>query len=204
MKDDYTTNSHYFTYTFLFKRLGECTFNLGVKELIEVISKRRFSPALTTNADRLLKTPVKTCLPQSVTNCTKTRITRIANSSVFVLAAFSACEPALKHVCYSCTHFLREFNSIRANQTDIFLFERGLSKLGDICHVDGVTNKTKMLLEGWALRRMLVRSSSPIRVTSPSPIDPRPTRITDISRKDENYLKSRDIQPRESQSWSLY
>ena len=26
MKDDYTTNSHYLTYTFLFKRLGECTF----------------------------------------------------------------------------------------------------------------------------------------------------------------------------------
>ena len=26
MKDDYTTNSRYFTYTFLFKRLGECTF----------------------------------------------------------------------------------------------------------------------------------------------------------------------------------
>ena len=31
MKDDYTTNSHYLTYTFLFKRLGECTFlNLGL------------------------------------------------------------------------------------------------------------------------------------------------------------------------------
>ena len=26
MKDDYTINSHYLTYTFLFKRLGECTF----------------------------------------------------------------------------------------------------------------------------------------------------------------------------------
>ena len=25
MKDDYTTNSHYLTYTFLFKGLGECT-----------------------------------------------------------------------------------------------------------------------------------------------------------------------------------
>ena len=26
LKDDYTTNSHYLTCTFLFKRLGECTF----------------------------------------------------------------------------------------------------------------------------------------------------------------------------------
>ena len=26
MKDDYTNNSHYLTYTFLFKRLGECNF----------------------------------------------------------------------------------------------------------------------------------------------------------------------------------
>ena len=26
MKDDYTTNSHFLNYTFLFKRLGECTF----------------------------------------------------------------------------------------------------------------------------------------------------------------------------------
>ena len=26
MKDDYTTNCHYLTYTFLCKRLGECTF----------------------------------------------------------------------------------------------------------------------------------------------------------------------------------
>ena len=26
MKDDYTTNSHYLTYTFLFRTLGECTF----------------------------------------------------------------------------------------------------------------------------------------------------------------------------------
>ena len=26
MKDDKTTGSHYFTYTFLFERLGECTF----------------------------------------------------------------------------------------------------------------------------------------------------------------------------------
>ena len=25
MKDDYTANSHYLTYKFLFKRLGECT-----------------------------------------------------------------------------------------------------------------------------------------------------------------------------------
>ena len=25
MKDDHTINSHYLTYTFLFKRLGECT-----------------------------------------------------------------------------------------------------------------------------------------------------------------------------------
>ena len=34
MKVDYTTNSHYLTYTFLFKRLGECAFlNLGVKGL---------------------------------------------------------------------------------------------------------------------------------------------------------------------------
>ena len=31
-KDDYTTNSHYLTYTFLFQQLGECTFELlGVK-----------------------------------------------------------------------------------------------------------------------------------------------------------------------------
>ena len=34
MKDDYTTKSHYLTYVFLFKRLGECTFlNLGVEGL---------------------------------------------------------------------------------------------------------------------------------------------------------------------------
>ena len=32
MKNDYTTNSHYLTYTFLFKRLGECNFLvLGMK-----------------------------------------------------------------------------------------------------------------------------------------------------------------------------
>ena len=33
MKDDYTTNSHHLTQTFLFKRLGEmyCFFNLEVK-----------------------------------------------------------------------------------------------------------------------------------------------------------------------------
>ena len=34
MKDDYSTNSHYLTDTFLFKGFGECTFlNLGVKGL---------------------------------------------------------------------------------------------------------------------------------------------------------------------------
>ena len=34
MKYDYITNSHHITYTFFFKRLGECTFlNLWVKEL---------------------------------------------------------------------------------------------------------------------------------------------------------------------------
>ena len=34
MEDYHTTNSHYITYTFLLKRLGECTFlNLGVKGL---------------------------------------------------------------------------------------------------------------------------------------------------------------------------
>ena len=26
MKDDYITDSHYLTYTFIFERLGECTF----------------------------------------------------------------------------------------------------------------------------------------------------------------------------------
>ena len=45
MKDDYTTISHIITYTFLFKRLGECTFlNLGVKGLThsaDVIACRR-------------------------------------------------------------------------------------------------------------------------------------------------------------------
>ena len=35
MKDDYTTNSHYLTYTFLFKRVGRMyILNLGVKGLI--------------------------------------------------------------------------------------------------------------------------------------------------------------------------
>ena len=36
LKDDYTANSHYLTYTFLSKRLGECTLNLnlGVKGLV--------------------------------------------------------------------------------------------------------------------------------------------------------------------------
>ena len=34
MKDDHTTNSHYLPYTFLVKRLGECTFLTdGVKGL---------------------------------------------------------------------------------------------------------------------------------------------------------------------------
>ena len=34
MKGDYTANSHYLTYTFLFERLGECSFlDLGVKGL---------------------------------------------------------------------------------------------------------------------------------------------------------------------------
>ena len=28
MKDEYTTNSHYLTHTFLFERLGECTFRI--------------------------------------------------------------------------------------------------------------------------------------------------------------------------------
>ena len=39
MKDDYTTNSHYLTYTFLFRGLGECYFlNLGVRGLIITVS----------------------------------------------------------------------------------------------------------------------------------------------------------------------
>ena len=39
MKNDYTANSHYLTYTFLFRRLEECTFfNLGVKGLRSVFS----------------------------------------------------------------------------------------------------------------------------------------------------------------------
>ena len=34
MKDDYNTNSHYLTYTFLFKKVGRMYFsNLGVKGL---------------------------------------------------------------------------------------------------------------------------------------------------------------------------
>ena len=36
MKDYYTTSSHYITYTFIFKRLGECPFELeydGVNHL---------------------------------------------------------------------------------------------------------------------------------------------------------------------------
>ena len=34
MKDDYTTNSHYLTYTFLFRKVGRMYFlNLGVKGL---------------------------------------------------------------------------------------------------------------------------------------------------------------------------
>ena len=38
MKDDYTTNSHYLTYTFNFKRFGRMYFlNLGVKGLIDVL-----------------------------------------------------------------------------------------------------------------------------------------------------------------------
>ena len=36
MKDDYTTNSHYLTYTFLFRKVGRMYFLiLGVKGLIE-------------------------------------------------------------------------------------------------------------------------------------------------------------------------
>ena len=36
LKDEYTTNSHYCTYAFLFKRLGEMYFlNLGVKGLTQ-------------------------------------------------------------------------------------------------------------------------------------------------------------------------
>ena len=35
-KDDFTTNPHYVTCTFLFKRLGECTY-LGVKGLMNRI-----------------------------------------------------------------------------------------------------------------------------------------------------------------------
>ena len=39
MQDDYTTNSHYLTYTFLFKRLGECTFlNVDVDRKLAAIS----------------------------------------------------------------------------------------------------------------------------------------------------------------------
>ena len=39
MKDDYTTNTHYLAYTFLFKRLGECTLlNLGVKGLKKLVT----------------------------------------------------------------------------------------------------------------------------------------------------------------------
>ena len=35
MKDDYTTNSHYLTYTFLFKRMGEFNFFiLGMEGLM--------------------------------------------------------------------------------------------------------------------------------------------------------------------------
>ena len=35
MKDDYATNSHYVTYTFLFKKVGRMWFlNLGVKRLM--------------------------------------------------------------------------------------------------------------------------------------------------------------------------
>ena len=34
MKDDYTTNSHYLTHTFLFRKVGRIYFlNLGVKGL---------------------------------------------------------------------------------------------------------------------------------------------------------------------------
>ena len=37
MKDDYSTNSHYLTYTLFYRRLGELFFlNLGVKGLIAV------------------------------------------------------------------------------------------------------------------------------------------------------------------------
>ena len=36
MKDDYNTNSHYLTHTFLFRKVGRMYFlNLGVKGLIE-------------------------------------------------------------------------------------------------------------------------------------------------------------------------
>ena len=36
MKDDYNTNSHYLTYTFLFRKVGRMYFlNLGVKGLMQ-------------------------------------------------------------------------------------------------------------------------------------------------------------------------
>ena len=40
MRDGYATNSRYITYTFIFRRLRECTLNLGVKELKQTQNSR--------------------------------------------------------------------------------------------------------------------------------------------------------------------
>ena len=49
MKDDYTTNSHYLTYTLIFKRLGEGNFVklLDVRELNEAFSRAPHSTLFT-------------------------------------------------------------------------------------------------------------------------------------------------------------
>ena len=49
MKDDYNTNSHYLTYTFLFRKVGRMYFlNLGVKGL-NIIFQIEHDPIWTTN-----------------------------------------------------------------------------------------------------------------------------------------------------------
>ena len=56
MKDGYTTNSHYLTYTFLFKRLGECTFWTAQFSHVKKSSCRIRDVALPFSRNKNMKT----------------------------------------------------------------------------------------------------------------------------------------------------
>ena len=58
MKDDYTTNSHYITYTFIFRKVGRMYFfNLGVKGLIIQKPARLLYSSKYCNAKVWVKNP---------------------------------------------------------------------------------------------------------------------------------------------------